>query len=98
MRVAPCAHDEGRPLRQFDRKMLERSRNQQIFRFHRDRLTVGIHLIQEELDRFLQTVCRQSTGRAREQVFVIRAEQRLAVRLRRIREKPAEKQLIDQSP
>ena len=28
---------------------------------------------------------------------MIRAEQRLAVRLRRIREKPAEKQLIDQS-
>ena len=68
-RVVRAAHDEGRPLRQFDREMLERSRNQQIFRFHRDRLTVGIHLIQEELDRLLERIGTQRRTCAGEQVF-----------------------------
>lgn len=95
-RIVRAAHDEGRALSEFDGEVLQRGRDQQVTRFHADRLPVAVHLIEKQLDGLLETVGAQCAGRSGEQIPVGGGEQRLAVLLRGIAEQTGEEQLVDQ--
>ena len=76
--------------------MFQRSGNQQITRLNADRLSVGVHLIKEQLDRLFETVGGERGRRSSHQILVTGMEQRTAVLLNRVLQKSAEEQLIDE--
>ena len=92
--VRAAGHDERRALRQLRRKELERGRHEQDARLNVDRLAVRVHLVGEELDRLLERVRREGGVRAREEVLVVAAEERLAVHARRVLQETLEEELV----
>ena len=95
-RVVSTGHDERCSLRQFHGKVFERGWNNQISRFNRNRLSVRIHLIEEELDCLIETFGGECGTCSVQHIPVSAVEQSLAVRLNRICQQPAEKkQLVD---
>ena len=77
--------------------MFQCSRYKQELGFNGNRLTVCIHLVKVELNRFFEGVGRQCTGSSGQDIAVTVVEQCLAVTLGRILKQTGEKELVNQS-
>ena len=95
--VRAAGHDEGRALRQLRSEELERGRHEQDARLDVDRLAVRVHLVGEELDRLLERIRREGRVRARKEVLVVAAEERLAVHARRVLQETLEEELVHET-
>ena len=92
-----AGHHQRRATRQLDREELERRRDEQDRRLDADGLAVGVRLVKERLDRLLEGVGGECRVRASQEVPVVRREERLPVRHRRVRQKPREEELVDKA-